>query len=60
MTNALLALSNQGASWLCSAALESTEGTLASAAAVLATAITESCNGIAAMLFASAASTDFG
>ena len=58
-TNALLALSNQGASWLWSAALESTEGTLVSVAAV-ATAITESCNGIAAMLFASAATTAFG
>ena len=57
-TNALLALSNQGAAWLWSAALESTEGTLASVAAV-ATAIVESCNGIAAMLFASAASAAF-
>jgi hypothetical protein len=55
-TNVLLALASQGASWLWSAALESIEEQGQSpTVATVAAAITESCNGIAAMLFASAA-----
>ena len=55
-TNVLLALASQGASWLWSAALESIEEQGQSpSVATVAAAITESCNGVAAMLFASAA-----
>ena len=55
-TNVLLALASQGASWLWSAALESIEEQGQSpSVATVAAAIMESCNGVAAMLFASAA-----
>ena len=55
-TNVLLALASQGASWLWSAALESIEEQGQSpSVATVAAAIMESCNSVAAMLFASAA-----